>query len=313
MGVPSMRCRAVVAALLVLACVAALGQAAPAPDPEDEGGDDVADEASNSDELKINKGDDAEGTCPTSKPGSPCSGSGKCISSEDQGFVCDCNAGYHGDDCGELDDQFDVYFNRMMAQSKTTASRGKVVLSDSPLAAWDTRMAGLKKRFALEKEDVERYVNNYVEIQNHFLKIKEEQVEKHQAVVDALKAEVADLQEKEGKRIDDDVATMKETIQKKMLVNAEKELKNADAFENLQNKVRTGDTLGENSRFHRIMEHWTLCDIHPNHPDCKDPVENKLPGVHVVVETNNAAKFYPKSLAADEMHAQKTVKHTVKS
>jgi hypothetical protein len=70
--------------------------------------------------MNVTKGEDSSNNCPTSKPGSPCSGNGKCLPSEEQGMACDCDAGYHGEDCGELDDQFDVYFNRLMAQSKGT-------------------------------------------------------------------------------------------------------------------------------------------------------------------------------------------------
>ena len=113
---------AVVAALLVLACVV---QAAPdsgsgsgsSADPEDES-DEGSDEGSGSDALNIESGSGSDSDACPNGPNGPCSGNGKCLKSEDQGMVCDCNAGYHGDDCGEMDDQFDVYYNRLMAQSK---------------------------------------------------------------------------------------------------------------------------------------------------------------------------------------------------
>jgi hypothetical protein len=184
------------------------------------------------------------------------------------------------------------------------------VLSDNTLASWDTRIAGLKKRFANEKTETERYVNKYVESSMHFLDAKEKMVEKHQAVVDALVAEVATLREKESDSIVQMTATMREGIVTKMEAVKKAQIRNDEALTKLKQTVTKGDTLGEESRYARILEHWTLCDLKPNHPDCTEVVKKSLPGVHIVVESTNSAKAYPKSLAADEASQAKAGKHS---
>ena len=201
------------------------------------------------------------------------------------------------------------------------AFRGKVVMKDITLAAWDTRIAAIKKRFAAQKTETERYVNAYVATQNHFLDVKKEAVDKHEATVDALKAEVETMRKEQSDKIEADVLAMRERIKSKMEANNAAVLRNADAMLKLKGVVTKGDTLGEESRMERILTHWDLCSVHPNSPNCQEkPKADKLPGVHIVVETTNSLKSYPKSLAADEVaqaksgaHSGVVTKHAVKS
>jgi len=238
-----------------------------------------------------------------------CSGKGKCEATEDDTVACTCDAGYHGEDCSELDDQFDVYWNSVMFKSKTASLRPRMEHLSRRESYLTNRISALKKKMQDEDEDERRFVDKIVKQKSVYLDYKEGQVKEHQKHVDELTSEVGSLQSnlEDGiqKLITEhvgDPSTHQGGIMADMWDNmvTKQAVENAKATQELRDTAATALKLGEHTRFNRIIERWQLCDINPNHPDCQKKVKDSKPGVHVVVEAKKAYNHYPEALSADE-------------
>jgi hypothetical protein len=161
-----------VAALLLLAVVTAQSPQAPA---EDDGNDADLDQTGPDDEpaeVKIEQQDAPQ--CPSSG-GHMCSGKGKCEVTEESTVVCNCDAGYHGEDCSEMDDKFDGAFNNPQPLERTPGRRqwhfrGKAheltpfLFSLSSSVFWNSIM--LKSKNAVLKPKFERASRRFNQLDN---------------------------------------------------------------------------------------------------------------------------------------------------
>jgi len=246
----------------------------------------------------------------TATQGCQCTGHGRCQKTEEDTMACMCLPGYHGEDCSEMDDEFDVYWSRVMTKSQSAALKPKVESIFRRLSWMDNRKAAITKRTDDAVSEGKSYVGTYTSAANKVLDAKEKVVEKHRQEVADLTSEVASLRDK----LDAEIVQLTKDKRDAIVAHAEslkaKKERNEAAIKKLVATADSGNKVGELSRFHRILEHWELCDINPNHPKCKEPVAKKAPpGVHIVVETKKQDNHYPSKLAADEKQGQKRASH----
>lgn len=236
-----------------------------------------------------------------------CSGKGKCEVTEESTVVCNCDAGYHGEDCSEMDDKFDVFWNSIMLKSKNAVLKPKFERASRRFNQLDNRVKAYNKRVTADVTEERGWVERYMAHQNKFLDAHEKDVDKHQEAVIKLLTEVVTLRTTLHDEVVEMTKTQRDNIKAKEEQLKEREERNQKAWLALQGTVRKGNSLGELSRFHRIAEHWSLCKINPAAPGCSDPEPKaQLPGVHLVVETKRPTIVYPSGLAASEKAASES-------
>jgi len=318
MGRPMKRCVALLAAAALLAvALAQEGEQPPVEDAEPDMPEDVPSAAEDG---------DVNGTLPTSQMSCPadCSGHGKCADDDDGNKKCTCNAGYGGEDCATMDDEFDVYWNRLMASSQSQVFKGKNKLRQHKLDAWNTRIGAMQTRLDAHESDVRRYVDGWYKRSMLFLDVKDHKLQAMRDAVAKLQSELGcteakgcvgdNLRHTMGEEIKAHVQTLRDDLKQREENLQTRRTAVDEARNKLVDTVQKGNTVGERSRFHRIVQQWELCDINPNHPSCKEPVPKKAPNqVHIVVETKNYDKTYPASLSKDETAAAKSAHGGVNS
>merc|ERR1712216_23068 len=119
-----------------------------------------------------------------------CSGHGKCGDDEDGNKKCTCSPGYGGEDCATMDDEFDVYWTRLMASSQSQVFKGKNKLRQHKLDSWNTRIGAMQSRFDSHNADVHRYVDSWFKRSMLFLDVKDHKMQAMRDAVSKLQAEL---------------------------------------------------------------------------------------------------------------------------
>ena len=184
-------------------------------------------------------------------------------------------------------------------------------MKSTKLDAWGVRIRDMAARLAAHEADVREYVTKWVDKSTKYLNEKQEKVDKLKRDVDALMSELGctavegcfgeALRSTRNNEIIEHVAKLRDDLKTREEALKERVDRNAKARKKLVDTITKGNSVGEETRFHRIVENWELCEINPGHPKCKEPIAKKAaPSVHIVVETKNYNKNYPHALAADE-------------